>query len=156
MCLNLINLMTLHKDCPGQGLTKLKYKAFSSISWSGQFYFNSRTDFTSTWLYQNIFRSWIRNLDSSVLKHSELLASHHGDLKSKRCLCPYPSWATLNSRALCRWVTVRDNVLLHLTCMLYQCLHTLWLRGQPTHITHNDLYLTNIVVLINNILFDHE
>ena len=37
MCLNLINPMTPHKDCPGQGLTKLKHKAFSPIFWMVNF-----------------------------------------------------------------------------------------------------------------------
>ena len=35
MSLNLINPVTPHKDCPVQGLTKLKHKAFSPILWSG-------------------------------------------------------------------------------------------------------------------------
>ena len=41
MYLNPINFVTPHKDCPGQGLTKLKHKAFSPISWSGQFHLDS-------------------------------------------------------------------------------------------------------------------
>ena len=49
-----------------------------------------------------------------------------------------------------------DGVLLYLTCMSYQYLHTLWLRGQLTHMTHNDLYSINVIVLINNVSFDRE
>ena len=103
MCLNLINLMTSHMDCPGQHLTKLKHKAFSPISWSCQFHLDLRTDFTSTWMYPKIFRSWIKNLDSLAPKHNELLVSHHGDLRSEGYLYPYPFGVTLDSRVLQSW-----------------------------------------------------
>ena len=53
-------------------------------------------------------------------------------------------------------VTFSADVPLHLTCMPYQCLHTLWLRGQPTHMAHNDLCLINVVILSNNVSFGHE
>ena len=48
------------------------------------------------------------------------------------------------------------DVPLHLICMPYQCLHTHWLRGQPTYMAHNDLCLINIVVLGNNISLGRE
>ena len=95
--------MTPHKDCPSQDLTKLKYKAFSLISWSGQFHLDSRTDFTSTWLCSKTFWSWIKNLDSPAPKHSELLASLHGDLRSEGHLYPYPFGVTLDSIMLWSW-----------------------------------------------------
>ena len=60
---------------------------------------------TSTWLCLETFHHWIRNLGSPTTKHSELLASQRGDLKSEGHLCPYSSWATLNSRVLHRWAT---------------------------------------------------
>ena len=104
MCLNLINLVTPHKDYLGQDLTKLKYKAFSIISWSGQFHLDSRIDFTSTWLCTEIFWFWIKNSSSLALKHSELLASHRGDLRSERHLYPYPFGITLDSRVLQSWL----------------------------------------------------
>ena len=53
-------------------------------------------------------------------------------------------------------VTFSVDVALHLTCMPYQCLHTSWLREQPTHMAHNDLCLINVVVLGNNISFGHK
>ena len=45
---------------------------------------------TSTYLYLETFRHWIRNPDSSAPKHRELLASYHGDLKSEGHIYPYP------------------------------------------------------------------
>ena len=60
---------------------------------------------TSTWLCLKIFHLWIRNSVSPISKHSELLASHRSDLRSKRYLCLYSSRAAFDSRALCRWVT---------------------------------------------------
>ena len=53
-------------------------------------------------------------------------------------------------------ITFSADVPLHLTCMPYQCLHTPWLRGQPTHMAHNDLCLINVVVLGNNVSFGRE
>ena len=53
-------------------------------------------------------------------------------------------------------VTFSADVPLHLTCMPYQCLHTHWLRGQPTYMAHNDLCLINIVILGNNVSFGRE
>ena len=31
---------------------------------------------------------------------------------------------------------------------IYQCFHILWLREQPTHMAHNDLYLMNAIILV--------
>ena len=95
--------MTPHKDCPGQGLTKLKYKAFSPIFWSDQFHLDSRTNFTSTWLCPKIFRSWIKYSDSPTPKHSELLVSHRGDFRSEGYLYLCPFRLTLDSRVLQSW-----------------------------------------------------
>ena len=53
-------------------------------------------------------------------------------------------------------VTFSADVPLHLTCMLYQCLHTPWLRGQPTHMAYSDLCSIEAVVLINSLSFDRE
>ena len=53
-------------------------------------------------------------------------------------------------------VTFSTDVPLHLTCMPYQCLHTHWLRRQPTYMAHNELCLINIIVLGNNVSFDRE
>ena len=89
LCLNLINPMTPHKDYPDQDFTKLKYNvALSSESRSSQSHLDSHTNFTSIWLCLNIFHHWIKNLDSSVSKHSELLVSHHSDLRSEGYLYP--------------------------------------------------------------------
>ena len=140
MYLNLINPMTLHKNCPGQGLTKLKYKVFSPIFWSGQFHLDLRTDFTSTWLCSKIFWSWIQNSSSPTSKHSELLVSHLM-ISSRRDTYIYiPSeWFLIVE---CSKINrVQWNILLYVICMPYQHLHTFWLRGQPTYMAHNDLCL---------------
>ena len=47
-------------------------------------------------------------------------------------------------------VTFSADVPLYLTCIPYQCLHTHWLRGQPSYMANNDLCLINVVVLGNN------
>ena len=60
-------------------------------------------DFTSTWLYPEIFRHQIRNSDSLALKHSELLVSHQGSLRSEEHIYPYLIRATLDSRVLQKW-----------------------------------------------------
>ena len=140
MYLNLINLVTLHEDCPSQGLTILKHKVFSPISWSHQFYLDSRTDFTSTWLCAEIFRSWIRNSGSPAPKYSELLASHRGDRRLEGHLYPYPFEVTLDSKVLWSWShSVKYTPTF--TCIPYQHLHAPWLRGQPTYMAYNDLHL---------------
>ena len=96
-----------YKDYPDQDFIKLKYSdALTPIIRRGQSHLNSHTDFISIWLYPVAFHHCIRNIDSPTLKHSELLASHHGDLRLEGYLCPYPSRAFLNSRALRRWVIV--------------------------------------------------
>ena len=69
----------------------------------GQFHLDPHTDFASTWLYPVAIHHCIKNLGSSALKHSELLASHYGDLKSKGHLYPYPFGVTLDSRVLQSW-----------------------------------------------------
>ena len=53
-------------------------------------------------------------------------------------------------------VTFSTDVPLHLICMPYQCLHTPWLRGQPTHMAYSDLCSIEAVVLINSLSFDRE
>ena len=40
-----------------------------------------------------------------------------------------------------------DDVLLYLTYIPYQYLHTPWLREQPTYMAHNDLHSMNIIIL---------
>ena len=67
-----------------------------------------------------------------------------------------PSEQILTAEKALESVTFSADVPLHLTCMPYQCLHTLWLRGQPTHMAHNDLCLINIVVLGNNVSFGRK
>ena len=71
--------------------------------WSGQSYFYSHTDFTNTWWYLEIFHHYIRNIGSPAPKHSELLASHRGDLRSEGYLYSYSSRATFGSRVFCSW-----------------------------------------------------
>ena len=93
-------------DYPGQGFAKLKYSNTStSIIWRDQSYLDPHTDFTSTWLYPVSFRHYIKNPDSLTLKHSELLASHYGDLWFEGYLYPYISRAALDSKTLSWWVT---------------------------------------------------
>ena len=107
--------MTPHKACLGQDLTKLKHKAFSLISWSDQFHLGSCTDFTSIWLCLETFQSWIKNLGSLAPKHNELLASHHGDLRSEGYLYPYPFRVILDSRVLQSWSrSVKHTPIFHL------------------------------------------
>ena len=53
-------------------------------------------------------------------------------------------------------VTFSADVPLHLTCMPYQCLHTPWLREQPTHMAYSDLCSIEVVILINSLSFDRE
>ena len=52
-----------------------------------------------------------------------------------------PSEQILTTEEAPESVTFSADVPLHLTCMPYQCLHTHWLRGQPTYMAHNDLHL---------------
>ena len=64
------------------------------------------------WLYKYLtipssLHHYIKNIDSLTPKYSELLSSHLGDLKSKRHLCLYPSWSTLDSRVLRKLVTTQ-------------------------------------------------
>ena len=114
----------------------------------GKSHLDSHTDFTSIWLCSEIIHHYIRNIDSPILKYNEFLVSHHDDLRSKGYLYLYLSWATLDSRVLHSWLKFSVNVLLYFTCMPYQYLYTPWLWGQPTHMTHNNLYLINIIILI--------
>ena len=67
-----------------------------------------------------------------------------------------PSEQILTAEIAPESVTFSADVPLHLTCMPYQYLHTPWLRGQPTHMAHNDLCLINIVVLGKNVSFGCE
>ena len=123
---------------------------------SGQSHFDTRIDSTSTWLFSKIFHHWIRNLDSPTPKHSELLESHHGDLRLEEHLYPYSIGANLDRRKAPELVTFSADVSIYLTCMPYQYLNTPWLWGQPTYMAHNDLYLINVIILSNNILFGRE
>ena len=92
-----------HMDYPSQDFTKLKYSnALSPIIWRSQSHFDSHIDFASTWLYPVVFHHYIKNVDSLIPKHNELLANHHGDLRSEEHLCLYPLWASFDSRVLSR------------------------------------------------------
>ena len=93
-------------DYLDQDFIKLKYNDTStSIIWRDQSHLDPHIDFSSTWLYPIAFRHCIKNSDSLVSKHSELLASHYGDLRTEGYLCPYTSRAALDSRVFNRWVT---------------------------------------------------
>ena len=91
-------------DYLGSGFAKFKYidtltptNSVGSIpSWLS-------TDLISTWLHPEIFHHWIKNSFNLIPKYSELLASHHGDLRSEGYLNPYPSWAILDNRVLYSW-----------------------------------------------------
>ena len=52
---------------------------------------------------KKIFRYRIKNSDSLTSKHSELLASHQGSLKSERHMYPYTIRVTFDSRVLWKW-----------------------------------------------------
>ena len=67
-----------------------------------------------------------------------------------------PSEKILTAEIAPESVTFSADAPLHLTCMPYQCLHTHWLRGQPTYMAHNDLCLINVVILGNNVSFGRE
>ena len=113
-------------DYPGQGFTKLKYSDTSApIIRRGQSYLDPHTNFTSTWLYLIAFHHCIRNTDSLTLKHSELLTSHYGDLRSEGYLCPYTSWAARDSRALSRWVTYLVMMYSHISSVCHTSVSTL-------------------------------
>ena len=74
----------------------------------------SCSDFISTWLYPKIFHHWSKNLDNPVSKHSELLASHRGSLRSEEHLYSYPIRATIDSRVLRSWsCLVKYTPILH-------------------------------------------
>ena len=91
-------------DYPEQDFTKLKYSdVLTLILQRDQSHLDSYTDVISTWLYPKIFHHWIKNSSSPISKHSELFASHHGDLRSERYLYPYPLQATFDSRVLHSW-----------------------------------------------------
>ena len=93
-------------DYPDQGFTQLKYSDTSTpIIQRDQSYLDPHIDFICTWLYPIAFCHCIKNSDSPIPKHSELLASHYSDLKSEGHLYPYVSWVALDSRMLSRWVT---------------------------------------------------
>ena len=83
-------------------------------------------------------------LDSPAPKYSELLTSHHGSLRSKGHIYPYPfasnSWAEESSAGGHRSVQCTPT----LTCILYQCLHTPWFTRitneystQRSHMIHH-------------------
>ena len=109
LCLNLITLVTSHRDYTNQDFTKLKHSvALSPKIRSSQSHFDLHIDFTSIWLCPKIFHYWIKNLDSLTSKHSKLLANHHNDLRSKGHLYPYPLWAAFDSRALCSLITFSE------------------------------------------------
>ena len=155
MYLNLINSVTPHKDCPDQDFSKLKHKAFSPIFWSGQFHLNSCTDFTSTWLCPKSFWSWTKNLGSLVPKHSELLASHHGDLRLEGHLYSYPFGVTLDSRVLWNWSrSVKYTPTFYLyaisasPCSLF--------KRMTNDIWHTMIYTWYVYRLSNSISFDRE
>ena len=79
-------------DYPDQGFAKLKYSDTSTpLVWRGQSHLDPDTDFTSILLSLVAFHHCIRNPDSLTLKHSELLISHYGDLRSEGYLYPYIS-----------------------------------------------------------------
>ena len=148
MCLNLINSMTPHKDYSGQGVTKLKYKAFSSIPWSGQFYLDPYTDFISTWLCPKIFWPWIKNSGSLTRKHSELFVSYHDDLRSERYLYLYLLWATLHSRVFSNWSrSVRYTPTSHLHTMPIS-LHSLVKRKINVHGAQRPILDIAIILII--------
>ena len=135
-------------DYPGQGFIKLKYSdASTPIIQRDQSHLDPHTDFTSTWLYPVVFRHCIKNLSSSAPKHSELLANHYDDFRSEGHLYLYFASSTWQQNAQQVSHLFSDDVSLHLTCMPYQCHHTPWLREQPTHMAHNDLYSINIIIL---------
>ena len=67
-----------------------------------------------------------------------------------------PSEQILTAEKAPESVMFNTDVPLHLTCMPYQYLHTLWLRGQPTHVAYSDLCSIEAVVLINSLSFDRE
>ena len=93
-------------DYLGQGFIKLKYSDTSTpIIWRDQSHLDPYTDFVSTWLYPVAFRHCIRNLDSPTSKHSELIATYYGDLRSERYLYLCVLRVALDSRMLNRWVT---------------------------------------------------
>ena len=88
-------------DYLDQDFTKLKYsEALTPIIWRDQFHLDPHTDFTSTGLYPVVFRHCIRNTNSSILKHSELLASYYGNLRSEGHLYLCDSQAAFDSRML--------------------------------------------------------
>ena len=67
-----------------------------------------------------------------------------------------PSKQILTAEIALKSVTFSADAPLHLTCMPYQCLHTLWLRGQPTHMAYSALCSIEAVVLINSLSFGRE
>ena len=71
MCFNLINPVTPHKDCPNQDLTKLKYKAFSPILWSGQVHLDSRTDFK---VLDCVQKSFDPELEIQIVRHQSIVS----------------------------------------------------------------------------------
>ena len=113
-------------DYPSQSFTKLKYSDISApIIWRDQSHLDLHTNFTSTWLYPVAFCHCIKNPNSPVPKHSELLTSHYGDLRSEGHLCPYASRAALNSRTLSRWVTCSVMMYSYISSVCHTCVITL-------------------------------
>ena len=116
-----------HMDYLDPSFTKLKYSdALYRIIQRGQSHLNPRTDFTSTWLYPVAFCHCIKNAGSPAPKYSKLLASHYGDLRSERHLCPYTSQATLDSRVLHRWVTYSTMMYSYISHVCHTCISTLF------------------------------
>ena len=103
-------------DYPDQGFAKLKYSNTSTpIIRKDQSHLDLQTDFASIWWYPVAFRHCIKNLDSPVPKHSELLANHYDDLKSEGHLYPCILWVALDSRTLSRWVTCLVRMYLYIS-----------------------------------------
>ena len=67
------------------------------------------------WLCPKIFHHWIKNSDSLASKHSELLASHRGDLRLEGHLYSYRFRITFDSRVLRSWShSVKYTPIFHL------------------------------------------
>ena len=124
-CISIIQIYLM--DYPDQNFAKLKYSDTSTpIIWRGQSHLDLRTDFASTWLYPVAFRRYIRNSDSLTLKHSELLASHYGNLRSEGYLYLCISRVAFDSRTLSRWVTCSVMVYPYISPVCHTSITTLF------------------------------
>ena len=143
-------------DYPGQGFTELKHTDTLTPTYlEGLIPSWFHTVFTSTWLCSEVFHLWIRNSVSPAPKHSELLASHRGDLRSEGHLYPYPSRATLDSRVLSSWShSVRCTPTSHLHTIPVSS-HSLIKRTINVHDTQWSI-LDNHYCPNNSISFDRE